>query len=363
MSTFAFICTTTHFELENPDDSLSIWDFKLSNDKLFLYSMYPLFFQDIGNLELQTIENVPCFTSFLILPETIDENEFAYQYQDNFQTLLASLWFIKDCCAGVSTMFSCKLDKSDTTYFRTDKSFCNSEGRYLKTAFTIEELQKAEAVVMQVSKITNYGSKEMDSTNPKPNLKQEKAQKVVAPHTHLSFNKRHRIERALMFLHQARSESFLPLKISFYIGLYETLFTTDSSEVSHKVAERLAFYLGNNSDEKHEIFKLVKDAYGVRSSFMHGQTLSKIKVYNELAVLSKKIDELTRSLLNRIVFEDYEIFSRDNNNLNEWFIELILKDNKPKDQPQELNNELIGEYPLQKEIIDPNFDISAVAPK
>jgi len=128
-----------------------------------------------------------------------------------------------------------------------------------------------------------------------------------------------------MFLSLARGSSFLPLKISSYIEIFETLFTTDNSEVSHKVSERLAFYIGGSGDDKYKNFKIMKTAYGIRSKFVHGQKLDKsIQSIDDLIAISTRMDQIVRLLLTKIIVEDSFVFLQDDNTLNQYLSNMIF---------------------------------------
>lgn len=71
----------------------------------------------------------------------------------------------------------------------------------------------------------------------------------------------------------ARSESVLPLKIMNYCSVLECLFTSDNTEVTHKVAERFARFIGKDFEDRKRLFKLVKDTYKIRSKAVHGQVV------------------------------------------------------------------------------------------
>ena len=72
------------------------------------------------------------------------------------------------------------------------------------------------------------------------------------------YNDISRVERAFLFVHSARNSFSLPKKIAMYIAALETLFSKDGSELSHKVAERVAFYLGGIKNEKMYTYRKVK---------------------------------------------------------------------------------------------------------
>ena len=89
--------------------------------------------------------------------------------------------------------------------------------------------------------------------------------------------------------------------------IFECLFATEASEVTHKVAERVAFYIGNEG--KKDIFKVMKAAYNVRSRYLHGEELLNSQKGREYQTrLSSEIDDIARYLLTRIIMEDSSNF-------------------------------------------------------
>ena len=104
----------------------------------------------------------------------------------------------------------------------------------------------------------------------------------------------------------------------------KTFFTTGKTEISHKVAERLALYLGSDNEERMNYFKLTKKAYAVRSSYIHGQNLQKKLEIKNLSDLSNDMDQLIRKLMSKIIMLDSEIFLKNETILNSYFDNLIL---------------------------------------
>lgn len=70
-----------------------------------------------------------------------------------------------------------------------------------------------------------------------------------------------RFGRALQFINSARHSPNITIKISQYCSALETLFTTDSAELSHKLSERVAFFLAQAGFNRVDVFKTVKAAY------------------------------------------------------------------------------------------------------
>ena len=107
--------------------------------------------------------------------------------------------------------------------------------------------------------------------------------------------------RAIYFLQGARNAGALSLKVAHYCSAFEALLSTDTSELSHKLAERLGWLLGSTPAERLPIFRTLKASYGIRSSAVHGGSLSKKKIKDDLSRASRDCDDLLRRLLLRIL--------------------------------------------------------------
>lgn len=134
-----------------------------------------------------------------------------------------------------------------------------------------------------------------------------------------------RIGRALLFVKQARESRNLAYKISNYCSALETLFTTDNMELSHKLAERTAFFLADE-DSKSEIFSIIKKAYTVRSKLTHGASLDQKQIDN-LSEISSQTDRILRKAFMKILDDDKlrELFDSNNKRIDDYFMGLIMK--------------------------------------
>jgi hypothetical protein len=131
---------------------------------------------------------------------------------------------------------------------------------------------------------------------------------------------------ALSFLDIAREQSDLGMKITNYCSLLEALFSTSNGELSHRVAERTACFLEDKPEEKYELFKVIKDTYGIRSEFVHGSSIGKKRI-NKIRDYSNFIDEVCRRVLLKILTTNE--FSRFINNkefskIDEYFNKLVF---------------------------------------
>jgi len=134
-----------------------------------------------------------------------------------------------------------------------------------------------------------------------------------------------RLGRALHFVNSARIAPNIAFKIANYCSALETLFTTDETELAHKLSERVAFFLGDEGYNRAQTYATVKAAYGVRSKLVHGSTIKTGQVEG-LPSLSSTCDDYLRSILN-LIFESSDLrrtFDSKNEAIENYFAELIL---------------------------------------
>ena len=112
-----------------------------------------------------------------------------------------------------------------------------------------------------------------------------------------------RLSRAIRFLQQARGSDDLGLKIANYCSFFEALLSTSSTELSHQLSERVAFFLSDQPQERLRLFREVKKAYGVRSKIVHGDILSSSTI-SSLSRVSEQCDKVARALLLKVVYDD-----------------------------------------------------------
>ena len=109
-----------------------------------------------------------------------------------------------------------------------------------------------------------------------------------------------RLSRAMLFLQQARSADDIGQKIANYCSFFEALLSTSSVELSHQLAERVAFFLCDKPTERLTLFKQIKRAYGVRSKIVHGDVLAQGAI-DSLVDVSSICDQTARKLVCKII--------------------------------------------------------------
>jgi hypothetical protein len=108
-----------------------------------------------------------------------------------------------------------------------------------------------------------------------------------------------RILRCFFFLNAARAQSVMGIKITNYTISLECLFSTDKEELSHKVSERVAFFLQSEGINKRTAYDDVRMAYKVRSAIVHGDALP--RKITDVSTLAQKCDDYLRKALFKII--------------------------------------------------------------
>lgn len=117
-------------------------------------------------------------------------------------------------------------------------------------------------------------------------------------------------------------------KIGLLCSALECLFTTDATEVTHKVSERVAFFLSEKPGKRIEISKKIKGAYKHRSDFFHGNKLKK----NPNGIFFD-IDDIVRKTMVKALTEKSYIFMGTNDELNNYFVSLIFGNSEDPKKP------------------------------
>lgn len=132
--------------------------------------------------------------------------------------------------------------------------------------------------------------------------------------------------RASYFVDSARDCSDLAVKVAHYTTCLEVLFSTDSSEISYKLAERVALFLGDTFEERKRLFDRVKRLYSVRSKVVHGDVFSEKKT-KSVGAISQDADDLLRRVMRRILVSEElcELFEGTPESKEEYFVDLVLR--------------------------------------
>lgn len=140
-----------------------------------------------------------------------------------------------------------------------------------------------------------------------------------------------RLSRAFYFLTSARNTDDIGTKISIYCSVLESLFSISNSELRHRLSETVSFFLENEYGNKIKLYKILKLAYDIRSSVVHGDGLSSKFLKSESKLLlstAKDVDDIIRRCFRKIISDEflYELFTeKDKDEIGLYFQELIFK--------------------------------------
>lgn len=134
-----------------------------------------------------------------------------------------------------------------------------------------------------------------------------------------------RLGRSLRFIIASRRESHPAIKIAHYCSAFESLFSTDNTELSHKLSERVALFLKNYGYDPLLVFDDIKSFYNIRSKVTHGDSLQD-KRMDIIPELSIKCDDYLRFIINKILDDTklIDIFDSKKEIQEKYFKELIF---------------------------------------
>lgn len=288
----------------------------LSNDALQLGKLID---QDLimamGGLEFSTMKE-SCFVYMTWSYGFEVENGPAVvkYWLDGMRLFCHALWLLRDNAVNVELGF-CRAENSKGESFCSTNYiaalFSRHDGSHCEQVFSLEDLKTARS----------YYLKHLAPIF----LDKPREVAIPRPHSPAFFRGASRIARFNMFLIGARSEHQLPVRISQAMTCLEVLFSNDASELSHKLSERVAWFVGKGPEDRKEVYSLLKRAYGVRSKVVHGDALSPALI-GAIETISGDIDNMLRLVFLRVVqsLETTEFFESSTQQLEDYFLNLVL---------------------------------------
>ncbi|MFJ7828411.1 hypothetical protein [Psychrobacillus sp. NPDC096623] len=244
-----------------------------------------------------------------------DEAEYGFNKVYNMlrqgQYFLDTLWKIKDHGSYVREGFLFfyegeieRVTTDSTYYYRGSLSHINSLSNGSRETVRFDHIELEHGIKLFVEQLpqdlSDYGS--YDATDW---------------HFYSSVPE----TRANYFLTLARSHTVIPMKLLYYCSLLESIYSIDSSEINHKIAERVAITIGNSTDDKKQIYNDIKKAYDIRSRVIHG-SLIKPNVKDSLIPLTESLDIVIRRVFKSNIFKVLNYKSSEE--FNNYFLERLL---------------------------------------
>lgn len=134
-----------------------------------------------------------------------------------------------------------------------------------------------------------------------------------------------RFARFYHFLDTSRRTPYAAIKIAHCCTALESLFSTDTVELSHRLSERVAFLFSRHGSDAETVYQFIKDCYSVRSSVTHGSPVPS-KFSKGLENQSENLQEYMRKLV-FMISEDkrlFDVLNGGNEGIELYFRKLIF---------------------------------------
>lgn len=312
-----FVCGLydLHFDFDL-GEGVSIWDgLKITNNPEFVRSMLGSvnLRKQMGDLEFHAILNSKAvifeFGQVIRNPTPVVLNNLITLFLSSCQSFAEAVWFLHD----------------SNVYF--EFGFLESQYQNLKSAVTSNFIHGAPYRSDGTRSPVSLTRNDLDQVIRfcVDRLIQIETNRLGVTPKSVPVTEFDRFARALWFLKLARDTNRFPIKVAQYCTCLEVLFSTSPSELKYRLAERLAFFLGETPEQKIIIVDAMGTAYDIRSATVHGSPLSK-KLAGKARQASLACDDLLRRSLNRIASDSelWTIFSSENSVVDAYFKRLIF---------------------------------------
>lgn len=214
---------------------------------------------------------------------------------DQFES---TFWLHSDCCVGHETAFLAYAGNISSNFFGGIRTCADTTQKTLTV--TADEIHQL---------IGLYTKMRRDAKNP------------TKVHTNINSN---RMSRSLDYVSRAQRSVNPAEKIAFYCTSLESLFSTDTSELTHQIAERVAVIASQNAEARNGHYWFLKECYKTRSKFLHGSALkdsAALEVIKRVPIL----DDLVRRSICKVL-TDETLFSAiaEDRSLDRFMIKRIL---------------------------------------
>ncbi|MBT2603719.1 hypothetical protein J7E55_11900 [Bacillus sp. ISL-53] len=322
----SIIGTIPNLLVNKDHDNFKISDFNIVNSGFQIDQVHNFGIEKLlGTMQFKEVISVPCF--YLTTdPTDIDEiPDMLSMVRGIFESVLFSFWLVKDNSLHLNLILG--ITNSDFLVNRSPRTFTNSEGEYRDIAFSEDEIKEA-GNWFNIRKINQ--SSEKKKTHKRQERTLSRVSNVIT-HTEKNLTLQTRLDRAIRFVLEARGQSFLPAKITFYISALESLLSNSNVELRMQVADRGSRILGNSFEERVKINEIISIAYSFRSTYIHGSAKSEksinkiLKPFNNLEGLLSELDDILRRIIKEFLTDLNHVVNMNDKEFSVWVNELLYK--------------------------------------
>lgn len=241
---------------------------------------------------------------------------FSSRHIDHVSTFLSFLWLVKDNSISIYNSIIVIPDVEGAAMMSNIKYLTfNINGELERSIFDVQELKYAMQIYERFGTLYSKEKNKIAPTESRINIETDDKGQIVSATENktggIKYSSYNCIERGFHFLNVARKERYAAFRIAFYVAILESIFTTDSAMVSHKVGERVARYLEEGIEERKSTYDFIVKVYNTRSTFIHGQKFSENALDpKQLASDILKLDEIIRAVFLMVTQCDYDLFTK-----------------------------------------------------
>lgn len=256
----------------------------------------------LGAMQADWFRSCPALLMSVVKTDQLPTDKYdAYidQAMGECHSFLQGIWLVQDHSINFHHATLVVTQSDDRCSYITNSLVwyaSTSAGQIVKTAFSASDLKLAAGFTKQIR------AAQSGDTRPTTSILEAVLAHQVDPSDSIHLPLTTRVQLAFNFLALVQNARDLGLRLAYYCSCFETLFSTDASEMTHKIAERAAYVLGSNGEDRLRIYDVVRKAYTVRSQVIHGDTISK-KLLPDLRQLCVNMDSMLRQCLRAAIGE------------------------------------------------------------
>lgn len=239
-----------------------------------------------GHIEYDHLLNadhlVVCMPEHVVAWEGYDHSEpLLYTWLIWLSMIIEDSWLVQDNAIGCE-LAHCNLKNDGQDYWTSNglySTLSKANGEALvSTTFTASQIEQWRDVSLELrSHLHDKGFTIFQSPVSKKST---------------------RFDRFLSFITSARKTRYPSLKIAQICSALESLFSTSTGELTHRLSERVAHFLGGSAEEMEVTYQFMKKAYAIRSQVTHGSHIKQSDTD-----VSPSISEGLQDICKEIVFK------------------------------------------------------------
>lgn len=240
-------------------------------------------------------------------------------YSDIAIAFTLATWFVKDCCVYSDAYYWCNTDNEYTVKGRRTFQQTNASGKMEVSEFGQKEIEEAFGYSVKILDVLFSVAEDKQGVEAS---KLTYSQETLICNTESAIkNGGNSFYRILLLLQLARKTGFLSEKISMYCAMLECLFAIERNHKKN-ISEMTAKYVTTDIRERTVIEQDMRDAYGIRSDFVHGDVNVLFDKNDQLAELSRRLDDYVRRAMRKAFADEkckYENTSSDRKRVRKYF--------------------------------------------